>query len=94
MSTTSLKLPDDVKQLALAAARQQGVSPHAFMVDATRSAAVAAEKRASFVADALAAQAETLESGQGCAADAVHTYARARARGELVARPEPESWRK
>ncbi|MBC9072776.1 hypothetical protein IAI53_12435 [Thauera sp. CAU 1555] len=94
MSTTSPKLPEDLKQLALAAARQQGVSPHAFMVDAIRSAAVAAEKRASFVADALAAQAETLESGQAYTADAVHTYARARARGELVARPEAESWRK
>jgi hypothetical protein len=31
MSTTSLKLPDDMKQLAAAAARRQGVTPHAFM---------------------------------------------------------------
>jgi hypothetical protein len=55
MSTTSLKLPDDVKLLA---------------------------------------QVETLESGQAYAANAVHTYARDRARGELVTRPEAGSWRK
>lgn len=93
MNTTSLKLPDDVKQLAVAAARHQGISPHAFMVDAIRAAAQAAEKRASFVGDALATQAETLASGEGHAADAVHAYIRARARGETVSRPEVTAWR-
>lgn len=93
MSTTSLKLPDDVKQLATAAAKHQGVTPHAFMVDAIRAAAVAAEKRAAFVADALASKAETLESGAGYAADEVHAYIRARASGATVSRPEPKSWR-
>jgi len=72
MSTTSLKLPEDVKQLAVAAAKQQGVTPHAFMVDAIRVAAVAAEKRAAFVADAVASRAETLGSGKGYSADEVH----------------------
>lgn len=32
MSTTSLKLSDDLKQRAVAAAEKIGVSPHAFMV--------------------------------------------------------------
>jgi uncharacterized protein (DUF1778 family) len=43
MSTTSLKLPEDVKQLAAAAAKEQGVTPHAFMVEAIRAAAAHAE---------------------------------------------------
>lgn len=93
MSTTSLKLPDDVKQLATAAAKRQGVTPHAFMIDAIRAAAVAAEKRAAFVADALASRAETLESGIGYAADEVHAYIRARASGTAVSRPEAKPWR-
>lgn len=96
MSTTSLKLPDDVKQLAAAAARRQGITPHAFMVDAIRAAAVAAEKRAAFVADALAARAETLESGKGHAAAEVHAYIAARARGKAattLAKPKAKSWR-
>lgn len=93
MSTTSLKLPEDVKELAVAAAKRQGISPHAFMVDAIRTAAVVAEKRAAFVADAAASRAETLESGKGYAADEVHAYLRSRARGKTTARPKARAWR-
>lgn len=93
MTTTSLKLPEDVKQLAMAAAKQQGVTPHAFMVEAIRAAAVAAEKRAAFVADALASRVETLESGEGYAAADVHGYIRARASGEVVSKPKAKPWR-
>lgn len=93
MTTTSLKLPEDVKQLAMAAAKQQGVTPHAFMVEAIRAAAVAAEKRAAFVADALASRNETLESGEGYAAAEVHAYIRARASGEVVSKPKAKPWR-
>jgi predicted transcriptional regulator len=93
MSTTSLKLPEDVKQLAAAAARQHGVTPHAFMVEAIRAAAVAAERRAAFVAEAQAARAEALESGKGFDADDVHAWLRARAQGQSVARPKVRTWR-
>lgn len=94
MSTTSLKLPEDLKQLAAAAARTQGITPHAFMVNAIRAAATAAEKRAGFVADALAAKAETLESGQGYAAAEVHDYLRARAQAKPAPpKPRIRSWR-
>ncbi|MDT8321949.1 MAG: DUF1778 domain-containing protein [Xanthomonadales bacterium] len=56
MSTTSLKLSEEIKQLAAAAAEHQGVTLHAFMVDAIRPAAVAAEKRVAFVSEAVAAR--------------------------------------
>lgn len=92
-STTSLKLPEDVKQLAVAAAAHQGVTPHAFMVDAIRVAAVAAEKRAAFVADALASRAEAIKSGQGYSAAEVHAYITARASGKTVKKPKAKSWR-
>ena len=93
MSTTSLKLPEDVKQLAAAAAKHQGVTPHAFMVDAIRAAAIAAERRAAFVSDAVASRAETLKSGKGYSADEVHDYVRARAHGQAVSKPKAKSWR-
>lgn len=93
MSTTSLKLPEDVKQLAAAAAQQHGVTPHAFMVEAIRAAAIAAERRAAFVADAQAARAEALESGKALDAGEVHVYLRARARGQAVPRPKARTWR-
>ncbi|MCC5868717.1 MAG: hypothetical protein JJU27_09400 [Gammaproteobacteria bacterium] len=93
MPTTSLKLPDDVKQLAVSAAKHQGITPHAFMVDAIRAAAVAADKRATFVADAAASKAETLRSGEGYSANEVHTYIRARAGGKVASKPKARSWR-
>ena len=93
MSTTSLKLPEELKQLAAEAAAQQGVTPHAFMVDAIRAAAVAAQQRASFVQDALASRVDVMESGNGYAASDVHEYLRARAKGQSAAKPRAKSWR-
>jgi hypothetical protein len=93
MSTTSLKLPEDIKQLAIAAAKHHGVTPHAFMVDAIRAAAVAAEKRAAFVADAATSRTEVRKSGKGYSAAEVHAYVQARARGKAAPKPKAKSWR-
>lgn len=93
MSTTSLKLPDDVKELAIAAARQQGVTPHAFMVDAIRAAATNAERREQFVAAAVASRKEAVKSGKVYAADKVHAYLRTRAQGKSAPKPRAKTWR-
>ena len=93
MATTSLKLPEEVKQLAVAAAKQQGITPHAFMVDAIRAAAANAEKRAQFVNDAIAARQEAAQSGEGYAAEDVHAYLRAQVQGKPAPMPEAKSWR-
>lgn len=94
MSTTSLKLPDDVKEQAAAAAKRQGVSPHAFMVEAIRSAAAAAEQRAEFVAGALSARKKMQNSGKGYRAAEVHAYLDRRAHGQSASRPKAKPWRK
>ncbi|WP_299688156.1 hypothetical protein [Hydrocarboniphaga sp.] len=93
MSTTSLKLPEDVKLLAAAAAKQQGVTPHAFMVDAIRAAATNAERRAQFVADAVASRKEAVKSGKGYAAAEVHAYLQARVQGKSTPKPRAKTWR-
>ncbi len=93
MATTSLKLPEDIKQLVAVAASQEGVTPHAFMVEAIRAAALAAEKRAGFVSDALAAKAEAIQSGKGHPAAEVRAYLRDRAQGKAAARPRARAWR-
>lgn len=93
MSTTSLKLPEDLKQLAAAAAKQRGITPHAFMVDAIRAAATNAERRAQFVADAVSSRKEAVKSGKGFEAAEVHTYLRARAQGKSAATPKAKTWR-
>lgn len=93
MSTTSLKLPDELKQRAVDAAQELGISPHAFMVDAIRQAAHAVEQRAAFVAQARDARAELLAEGQGYAADDVRAYLRNRLTDGATARPAKTAWR-
>jgi predicted transcriptional regulator len=93
MSTTSLKLSDELKQRAVAAAQKQGVSPHAFMVQAIEQAAASAERRAAFVAEAQASRQRMLRTGKGYDADEVHAYLKARIAGRKPARPKARSWR-
>jgi predicted transcriptional regulator len=93
MSTTSLKVPDELKTRLVAAARRQGVTTHAFMVEAIRSATAAAEDRARFMAEAQAARKQALASGTGFAADEVHAYIRARVAGKAARRPKAKPWR-
>lgn len=85
MSTTSLKLPDDIKQKAIAVAADLGITPHAFMVEAIRKAALAAEKQAAFIGDAQTARAATLQSGLGYAAQEVHQHVRDRINAKIDA---------
>ncbi len=93
MSTTSLKLPDELKQRAIVAAEQQGVSPHAFMVGAIEQAAKAAEARQSFINRASAARDDMLKSGEGYDGDEVHAYIRSRLAGRSSERPSLKKWR-
>lgn len=92
MTTTSLKLSDELKQRAVAAAEKKGVSPHAFMIQAIEQAATAAERRASFVSEAQAAREQMLRTGQGYAANEVHGYLKARIAGKKPAQPKAKSW--
>lgn len=93
MPTTSLKLPEELKQRAADAAHRQGISPHAFMVQAIEQAAIAAELRAGFVEAAQSARAKALQSGMGYEADDVHAYMEARLAGTPSQKPEAKPWR-
>ena len=93
MTTTSLKLPADVKKRAAAAARKRGISTHAFMVEAIDRAANAAVQRAAFVAQAKSARRSALRSGVGYEADQVHAYVKRRVAAGKAVRPKSRSWR-
>jgi predicted transcriptional regulator len=92
MSTTSLKLPDNLKQRAANAAQQLGISPHAFMVSAIEQAATATEQRARLIADARLARSEMIETGKGVDADEVHAYLKAKVSGKKAAKPKARPW--
>ena len=92
MSTTSLKLSDELKQRVVAAAQKTGVSPHAFMVQAIEQAAASAERRASFVTEAQVAWEQMSRTGKGYDANEVHAYLKARIAGNKPVKPKAKSW--
>jgi hypothetical protein len=94
VSTTSLEIPDELEERAIIAANELGITPQAFMIDAIRHAADAAEQRSKFVAQAVAARAEMLQSGLGVEQGIVRTYLRDRLSDEKAPRPDAKAWRK
>ena len=93
MTTTSIKLPEELKARAVAAARMRGVTPHAFMVDAIRETAEVTEKRAKLVADAAATRDRARKSHRGYAAEEVHAYFKALVAGKRPRKPKMKTWR-
>ena len=93
MATTSLKLSEELKTRAVAAARLRGVTPHAFMVEAIRETAEATEKRARLIADASTTRARARKSHKGYAAEDVHAYMAALLAGKHPRKPKMKSWR-
>ena len=91
-TTTTLKLPENLKKRIAPLAESAGKTPHAWMVEALETHAALAEKRGAFVADALAAEQEVERHGKVYAFEDVHRYMRALARGGKVRRPKPVKW--
>lgn len=87
--STTLKLPEDLKQRIAPLAESAGKSPHAWMIEALETQATLAEKRRDFLAEAAAAEREVRESGMVYRAEDVHRYLTARVAGRKVRRPKP-----
>lgn len=88
MSTTTLKLPDELKERIAAAAADAGKSPHAFMVEALAAQTALAERRRVFVAAAHAAAQEVAQYGLVYDADEVFGYLQAKLKGGRAKRPK------
>lgn len=91
-TSTTLKLPTQLKSRIARLAKQSGTTPHAFMVEALERQATREEAVAAFVAEAIAADREIDEGGEVYAAEDVHAWMERLARGEKPPRPKP--WRK
>ena len=82
VSTTSLKLPDEIKLQAITAAKDLGITPHAFMVDAIKQAGINAELRRSFIEDSNNARNGVLKDGKVFESDKVFKHLKARIAGK------------
>lgn len=82
MSTTSLKLPDELKERIVKLAEARGESPHAFMVEAIVEQTKRIEEDQAFLARAEASLKHYQETGISYAAEDVHAYIYAKLRGK------------
>ena len=86
-ATTTIKLPEDLKQRIAPLAEAAGKTAHAWMVDALERQAALAEAREAFLQDAEASAAEIDAGGALYAAEDVAAYLLSRAAGKATSRP-------
>lgn len=89
MATTTLKLPEDLKERIAPLADAAGKTPHAWMVEAIANQASMAEKRASFIREADERLNRFEQTRAAYRAEDVHRYFLGLATGKKTARPKP-----
>ena len=82
VSTTSLKLTEEIKQQATNAAKELGMTPHAFMVEAIKQASINAEIRRNFIVQANIAREGVIKNGKVFESDKVFEAMKARIAGK------------
>ena len=88
-TTTSLKLPDELKEKIGKLATRVEQTPHAYMVEAIACKVERDEKREAFIKAALDSAAETKRTGIAYAHDDVWDYILKKARGQKARKPKP-----
>ena len=73
-TTTTLKLPEELKSRIASLAESAGKTPHAFMVEALEAETQRSELRRDFVSAALTAEQDVAAYGEVYAMDAVHRH--------------------
>lgn len=93
MATTSLKLPDALKERVVKLAEASGKTPHAFMVEAINAETERTEKYQDFLARAMASKKHYDETGIAYDADEVNAYFRAKIQGIDLPKPQPKKYK-
>jgi predicted transcriptional regulator len=85
VTTTSLKLTEEIKLQAANAAKELGMTPHAFMVEAIKQASINAEIRRNFIQQASIAREGVMKNGKVYESDKVFEAMKARIAGKKSA---------
>jgi len=89
MSTTTIRLPEELKSRIETRAAARGATAHAFMLEAIAEAADRLELEQDFAAEAERRLQDMQRTGEYLTVDDLRAYAMALARGESPARPKP-----
>ncbi len=92
MTTTSVKLPPELKARVASLARKTGRSAHSLIVEAVERHTAAAEKLEGFVQQAIDSDADVERTGEMYRAEDVHAWIEKLASGKRASRPKP--WRR
>lgn len=87
MSTTTIRLPDELKEQVAEAAKAQGKTPHGYIIEAIAEKAEMDLRRQSFVAEAEARYATIVETGKTIAWSDMKKYLEARIADQPARRP-------
>jgi len=87
-ATTSLKLPDELKEKVSDLAHGVAQTPHAYMVEAIAEKVARDERRRDFLAAGAEATARFKSTGVVFTHEDVMQYARARAAGKKARKPK------
>lgn len=87
MSTTTIRLPDELKARVAEAAKRAGTTSHNFILEAIAEKADLAERRADFDAVAEQRYARIVESGKTIPWGEMRSYLEARIAGKPARRP-------
>ncbi len=87
MSTTTIRLPEDLKARVTVAAKRAGTTAHNFILEAIAEKADQAERRDAFHALADARYAQFIADGKTIPWDEMRSYLEARLAGKATTRP-------
>lgn len=87
MSTTTIRLPDDLKVRIATAAKRAGTTAHGFILEAIAEKTEQAERRADFDAEAESRYAGIVATGQTISWPEMRAYLEARIAGKDAQRP-------
>lgn len=87
MTTTTIRLPKDLKARIAAAAERAGKTSHSFILEALAERAEQEERRTDFNAVAEQRYAKIIASGKTIPWHAMRSYLEARLAGKAVTRP-------
>jgi predicted DNA-binding protein len=87
MSTTTIRLPEELKIRVAAAAKRAGTTAHGFILDAIAQKTNEAEQRADFDAQAEARYAKIVATGKTIPWAEMRAYLEARIVGKRAKRP-------
>ncbi|MGJ8670118.1 MAG: CopG family ribbon-helix-helix protein [Oceanococcus sp.] len=89
MSTTTIRMSDDLKSRIHNVAQAQGLSAHALILEAIAEKADSGERQVAFLGSAKSRMSQIAESGEAISWTDMRTYLKSCVNGQGLERPTP-----